>query len=170
MMVKCREVNKADIRVLRDLILYQYGTESIKIFDHLDVSRMKMCYSVNTGRLRGIIYDDKILATIRASDFTLVPHLSLGVLLHKVLPYPKWRIVIINEIVEDLLNEGYTVFSRHIIDGDPRIRAYDEILVVDEDDELIAVGRALVDYETMITSIYGGAVQIREKVDKYEKS
>ncbi len=170
MMVKCREANKADIKVLRDLILYQYGAESIKIFNYLDISRMKMCYSASTGRLRGVVYDDKILATIRASDFTLIPHLPLGILLHRVFPYPKWRIVIVNEIVEDLLNEGYTVFSRHIIDGDPRIRPYDEIIIVDEDDELIAVGRALVDYETMITSTYGSAVQIREKVDRYEKN
>jgi len=170
MMVKCREANSADIRVLRDLIVYQYGAEAIKIFDYLDISRIKMCYSVNTKRLRGIVYNDKIFATVRASDFALIPHLSLGILLHKVLPYPKWRVVIINEIVDDLLNEGYTVFSRHIINGDSRIRPHDEVLVVNEDDELIAVGRALVDYETMITSVYGGAVQIREKVDRYEES
>ncbi len=169
MMVKCRNIDKQDIKVLRDLILYHYGNESIKIFDYLDLSKIKICYSANTRRLRGIIYDNKVLATIRASDFTLIPHISLGIFLHQVLPYPKWRVVIANEIVEDILNEGHTIFARHIICGDPRIRPYDEILIVNEDDELIAVGRALVDYETMITSIYGGAVQIREKVDRYEK-
>lgn len=102
---------------------------------------------------------------VRASDFYLVPHAALGILLHKVIPFPKRRVVVVNEMVEDIL-EGSSVFARHVIVADESIKPFEEVLVVDEDDKLICLGRVLLDYETMMTAIHGVAIQIREKIAK----
>jgi predicted RNA-binding protein (TIGR00451 family) len=88
-------------------------------------------------------------------------------LLHRVIPYPKHRIVVINEVVEDIL-KGHTVFSRHVLEGDENIKPYDEVLIVNEDNKLIGVGKALISYDAIITALRGPAVQIREKVKNNE--
>ncbi len=111
------------------------------------------------------MYRNEMFAFIRASDFRLIPHIPLAILLHKVIPFPKHRIVVINEIVPDIMG-SHTIFSKHVIQGDENIKPFDEVLIVDEEDNLIGVGRAIISYEAMITSLRGPAVQVREKVER----
>lgn len=159
----CRELDSEALGVLRKLVVYQYGSEASRVFSEIDRDQLLVCYSKNTMRLRSVLYEGKkLFITIRASDYTIIPHTLFAKLLHKILPYPLYRIVVLNEFVEDIMS-GHTVFSRHIVAGDTRIRPYDEIMVVNENDSLIAVGRALLDYESIITASRGPAVQIREK-------
>ncbi|MCS7111020.1 MAG: PUA domain-containing protein [Ignisphaera sp.] len=164
--LECAELSCKVLNILKKLIAYQYGLEASKVFNEVDRSLLRVCYSKNTMRIRCVLYEDgKVFITIRASDYMIIPHISFAKYLHKSLPFPSYRIVVLNEFVEDILN-SYTVFSRHIVSGDPRIRPYDEVMVVNENDSLIAVGRTLLDYESIITATRGVAVQIREKCAK----
>lgn len=160
--LECTKLSKSVLNLIKNLVIYQYGSESSKIFSEIDVDMLRVCYSKNTKRIRSILYGDNIFITIRASDYMVIPHITFAKYLHKALPYPCYRVVVLNEIVEEILN-GYTVFAKHIISGDPRIKPYDEVMIVDERDNLIGVGRALLDYEGIITSFRGAAIQIREK-------
>lgn len=160
--LECVEPGEEGVDLLEKLVVYQYGLESSKVFSEIDRGMLRICYSKNTKRIRSVLYGDRLFVTIRASDYMVIPHITFARYLHRALPYPYYRVVVVNEIVEDVLN-GHTVFSRHVISGDPRIKPYDEVMVVDEEDRLIGVGRALLDYESMITSIRGAAIQIREK-------
>ncbi len=166
--LNCRAVEKEDIETLLSLLVYFYGIHAQQAINYLDLGNVKFCYSRSTGRLRSIVQGSEELAFIRPSDFRLIPRLSMAIILQKVLPYPKSRVVVVNEIVDDIL-EGHTVFSKHVIGGDPTIRPGDEVLIVNEEDKLIGVGRALIGFEAMITAFMGPAVQIREKVRKDEK-
>lgn len=160
---KCRKIEEEEIEMLLNILVFQFDKETFKIFELIDSNKIDVCFSSRTKRIRAFLYNNKILATVRASDFYLVPHIELGVLLHKILPFPKRRVVIVNEIVEDVF-KGNSIFAKHIITADQSIKSYDEVLVVNEDDKLICLGRALLDYETMITATRGVAVQIREKL------
>ncbi len=168
--LECVKLNEKILNILEKFVVYQYGLKASKIFDEVDRDLLRVCYSKNTKRIRCILYGNRMFITIRASDYMIIPHITFAKYLHKVLPYPYYRVVVLNEFVEDILN-SYTVFSRHVIYGDPRIRPYDEVMIVDENDSLIGVGRTLLDYESMITATRGAAVQIREKCfegTKYE--
>ncbi|MEM1526197.1 MAG: PUA domain-containing protein [Ignisphaera sp.] len=145
------------------LLVYIYGRNATKILDFIDKNQLEICFSKTTSRPRALLYNKELFATIRASDFFLVPHVPMGLLLHKVLPFPKRRVVVVNEMLEDIL-EGHTVFAKHIILADETLKPFEEVLVVDENDKLISLGKTLLDYETMITATYGAAVQIREKI------
>ena len=167
--MNCKAVEREeDIETLLNLLIYFYGIHARQAINYLDLSSVKFCYSRSTGRLRSIVQGSEELAFIRPSDFRLIPRIAMAMILQKVLPYPKSRVVVINEIVDDIL-EGHTVFSKHVIGGDPAIRPGDEVLIVNEEDKLIGVGRALISFEAMITAFMGPAVQIREKVRKDEK-
>jgi predicted RNA-binding protein (TIGR00451 family) len=145
------------------MLAYHFSHYAANILEYINVSNIEICLSKTTSRLRAFLYNKKLFAFVRASDSYLIPHAPLAVLLHKVLPFPKMRVVVVNEIVDDLL-EGHTVFARHVILADETIKPFEEVLIVNEDDKLIGLGRAILDYETMITSTYGVAVQIREKI------
>ncbi|MEM4848162.1 MAG: PUA domain-containing protein [Ignisphaera sp.] len=159
----CRTVLGEDITRLEVLLVYLYGRNAIKILDLIDVNQLEICFSKKTFRPRALLYNKELFATIRASDFYLIPHMPMGTLLHKALPFPKRRVAVANEMIEDIL-EGHTVFAKHIILADETLKPFEEVLVVDENDKLISLGKTLLDYETMITATYGAAVQIREKV------
>lgn len=159
----CRKVDRDDVAKIRVLLAYQFSRKASEVLDLIDLDMLYLCFSKSTSRARALLYNKKLFATIRASDFYLVPHTPLGVLLHRVLPFPSRRVVVVNEMVEDVL-EGHTVFAKHVIAADESLKPFEEVLVVDEDDKLISLGRVLLDYETIITSTYGAAVQIREKI------
>jgi Prefoldin, molecular chaperone implicated in de novo protein folding, alpha subunit len=164
---QCKSAKPQDLDFLIELVDYFYGRNAHLIFKDLDLNMLKLCYSKATGRLRAIVYGDEVFAFIRASDFRLIPRISMARLLHSVIPYPRHRIVVVNEIAEDVL-EGHTVFSRHVLEGDESIKPFDEVLIVDENDRLIGIGRALISYEAIITALRGPAIRIREKVRERE--
>lgn len=159
----CRKMSEEDLERFKLMLIYHFGRKAAEIIKNIAVENVEICYSKRTSRPRAILYNKELFATIRASDSYLIPHKPLAILLHKVLPFPKRRVVVVNEIAEDVL-EGHTVFAKHIILADETLKPFEEVLVVNEDDKLISLGRTLLDYETMITATHGAAVQIREKV------
>jgi len=57
--------------------------------------------------------------------------------------------------------EGRNVFAKHVVEADPEIRSGDEVIVVDERDILVAVGKAVLSGEEMVAFSRGIAVKTR---------
>ncbi|HDI02301.1 MAG TPA: hypothetical protein ENF93_01505 [Ignisphaera sp.] len=170
MTLRCYTPSKKDLVLLKTLLAYQYGIKAAEALDVFNIEDLLICISSATGRIRTLkMSDGTILFTLRASDYMILPHLVFAQVLKEFLPFPKYRVIIVNEMVEDVL-EGWTIFSRHVLNADEEIRAGDEVLIVTEDDELIAVGRALIGYDEIITADYGAAITIRDKVIKHGKT
>ncbi len=93
--------------------------------------------SKSSGRIRHILYDSKMLATIRASDGRLVLTIWGAQRLHQILSFPKFRVVVHKEIAS-FIAEGRSVFAKHVLNVDLQLRAGDEVLIVDEKDKLLA--------------------------------
>jgi 7-cyano-7-deazaguanine tRNA-ribosyltransferase len=53
------------------------------------------------------------------------------------------------------------VFAAHVVKADDAIRAKDEVIVVDEDNRVLAVGRALLSSAEMKAFKTGVAVKVR---------
>ena len=105
------------------------------------------------------------IATLRSLDGLFTLGIAGAVRLHRFLEYPRMRVVM-NNAVSEYIRAGGTAFCKHVIDVDPEIRAYDEVIVVDERDNLLATGKAMLSPEEMRTFEHGVAVKVRYGVEK----
>ncbi len=68
--------------------------------------------------------------------------------------------------VAQFIAEGRSVFAKHIKSVDSQLRAGDEILIVDEQDQLLAVGKANLSPQEMLELTHGVAVKTRHSIKK----
>ena len=152
-----RKPSLREILMLRSIANYQFGYpygEKL-IPDNINVS-----VSPTTGRIRNIYYGNEIVATLRPTDFMFSLHMLGGEILRRNSPKPLFRVVVRDDVV-NFVSEGRDVFAKHVVEVDPEIRAGAEVLVVNRDDDLLAVGRAkLCSYE-MLSFKRGIAVRVR---------
>ncbi|MFX1577588.1 MAG: PUA domain-containing protein [Promethearchaeota archaeon] len=121
--------------------------------------------SKSSGRIRRVKLNSIILATIRAHDGMIVLTIAGGQRLHQSLPYPKRR-VMIQKDVGHFIAKGRSVFAKHVSLVDSDLRAGDEVLVVDNKDTLLAVGKANLSPQEMLDLTRGVAVKVRHAIKK----
>jgi uncharacterized protein with predicted RNA binding PUA domain len=105
------------------------------------------------------------LATIRAADGRLTLGIEGARRLKKCLPPPAYRVVI-REDVAEFVGRGKNAFAKHVTAADPAIRAGDDVLVVADNDRLVACGAAVISGSEMLAFNYGAAVKVRQGSEK----
>ena len=98
---------------------------------------------------------------MRASDGMLTLKKEGAKKIHRLVSPPRMRVVISDDAVP-FVSDGKSVFAQFVLDCDPSLRPYDECLIVDKDDALIAVGRCLLNQQEMMSFSHGIAVKNRE--------
>ncbi|RLE50810.1 MAG: pseudouridine synthase [Candidatus Methanomethylicota archaeon] len=146
-----------DLYRIRKIAEYQFG---IGIGNILFPDGVIIEKSKRTGRIRRVYYNGKLIATIRANDGHLALSIEGARRIHMGTKKPKLRVIVKSEIAE-FIKKGRNVFAKHVIDADPNIRAGEEVIVVDENDNLLAVGKATLSGEEMIAFKTGIAVKVR---------
>ncbi|MBC7118278.1 tRNA guanosine(15) transglycosylase TgtA [Methanothermobacter tenebrarum] len=136
---------------------YQFGEGAGEALFKGDLQIIK---SKKTGRIRYIYVDDELIASIRTSDGFIIPSWKGASLLHSSLDYPRCRVVV-DEESEPFAREGKNIFAKFVIECDKNIRANDEVLIVNEDDELLATGKSLLCSEEILDFNYGQAIKTR---------
>ena len=139
---------------------YQFGEGAGEAFRDAFVE-----LSRKTGMPRQVKVRDKRLATFRAEDGLLTLGIEGAKRLHRILPFPRMRVVV-NEDAEPFARRGKNVFAKFVLDADPGIRPYDEVLIVNERDELLATGQTLLNGEELKVFQSGLAVKVRKGVEK----
>jgi len=147
-----------DERRVKYIADYQFGSGSGKALFNGNINIVK---SKKTGKIRHVYDNDKLIATLRASDGVLVLGKEGALRLHRYLPYPHNR-VIVNEEAEPFAVEGKSIFAKFIIDCDSNIRSSEEILIVNSKDELLAFGRSILCGPEMMDFKTGQAVKTRK--------
>jgi uncharacterized protein with predicted RNA binding PUA domain len=113
-----------------------------------------------TGRIRQVAEGGKRIATLRANDGFLILSAYGGQKLKEALPFPKKR-VIMNDDAAPFVAKGKTAFCKFVVDCDPEIRALEEVLLVDKDDNLLGTGQALLCAAEIKAFKKGTAVSVR---------
>lgn len=117
-----------------------------------------------TNRISQIKEHEARIATLRSIDGLFTLGLEGAQRLHRFFPYPRLRVVM-QEQVSAFIRRGGTAFCKHVHDADPAIRAYDEVLVVDEQDHLLAMGKAMLSGEELRIFKHGVAVKVRYGIE-----
>lgn len=153
---------KDDLRKIKAIADYQFG---VGAGEALFKGSIKIEKSKKTGKIRHIYDKGVIVANMRASDSFLVLSKEGAKRLHNSMPYPENRVVV-NEDSVPFARDGKSVFAKFVTDCDENIRSNDEVLIVSEDDELLAYGKALLCAHEMGDFNTGQAVKTRKGMKK----
>lgn len=149
-----------DILKLRAIADMQFGKGAGKALIKRGVELAK---SKKTGRIRNVRHEGKHLLSLRARDGIFTLRAEGAKILHKKFKKPRLRVVVQSDTAE-FNREGKNVFAKFVKECDEGLRPRDEVLVVNEDDELVAVARALMNREEMLAFSKGIAARVREGV------
>lgn len=117
-------------------------------------------YSRRTKRIRYVYLDRERLATMRPTNGLF----SLSVVGAKRIAGKARSARCLVKVREDVLHfisTGGDVFAAHVVQASNEIRPKDEVIVVDDMDNVLAVGRAVLSGEEMRVFKRGVAVKIR---------
>ena len=102
---------------------------------------------------------------MRASDSFLILSKEGAKRLHNAMSYPQNRVVV-NKDSEPFALEGKSVFCKFVTDCDDDIRSNDEVLIVNEEDKLLAYGKTLLGACEIKEFETGQAVKTRKGMKK----
>jgi 7-cyano-7-deazaguanine tRNA-ribosyltransferase len=122
---------------------------------------VELVASRRTGKLRNVLVDGQHVLSMRARDGMYTLKLHGARRLHAAWEGPRLRVVV-NEDAAPFAREGRSQFARFVVDADPELRPGDEVLVVDEADSLLAVGRTRMNRRELLSFGKGVAVKVRE--------
>ncbi len=147
-----------DFRRISAVSDMQFGKDASKALFN---GKMKIVKSKKTGKIRNIYCDGNHILSMRASDGMFTLKIGGASLLHDFFKYLKLRVVVREDAVP-FIKEGKSVFAKFVEDCDSALIPLDECLIVDEKDNLLAVGRCLLNKSEMLSFNYGIAVKTRE--------
>jgi uncharacterized protein with predicted RNA binding PUA domain len=145
------------LRRIRSVADYQFGKG---VGEKLFPENVEIVYSKRTGRIRYVYLSGKRLATLRPMDglFSLSIEGAKRIIESGA---PAKCIVTVKNDVSKFIADGGDVFAAHVVKADNEIRPKDEVIVVNEKGEVLAVGRAVLSGEEMTAFKVGVAVKVR---------
>ncbi len=149
--------NIEDLKKLKTASKYWLGKDIVP----KDVEIKK---SPKTGKIRKLIRRGELYLVIRASDYMFLLH-EAAKKLHRETKYPKRRIVM-NEEASEFVEKGKTVFNKFVTDIDPELRPGEPVLMVNEEDELLAAGETYLSAKEIKEMDRGEAAKNRWKAKR----
>lgn len=145
---------------LRTIADYQFGKGvGAKLFPE----NIKVQLSPRTGRIRYINLDGERLATLRPTDGLLSLSIKAAKFMAQNTPNAKCFVTIKTDVAS-YVAKGGDVFAVHVVNVNEDIRAKDEVVVLDEAGQVLAVGRAMLSSSEMTAFKTGVAVKVRHGV------
>ena len=146
-----------DLQKIRSVADYQFGRG---VGRELFPNDVKIVYSKRTGRIRYVYFSGRRLATLRPTNGLF----SLSItgakrIMENVKPPRLW--VRVKDEAAPFVKKGRSVFAKHVSDADEEIRPMEEVTVIDDEGEVLAVGKAVLTGEEMKAFKKGVAVKVR---------
>lgn len=158
---KYRDFDLSKVRLVAD---YQFGMGYGK---KLFPEETRVTRSRKTGRIRGVYLDDKLLGTLRAHDGFFTLSIEGAKRLQDAAPFPEHRVVVTDDSAE-FNSKGFNVFFKFITRCYEGITAGNEVVVVDQKDNLVAVGKSVLSGQEIPHFKSGVAVKIHKGVAQNE--
>ena len=152
------------LRKIKAISDHQFGPEITDILFN-NVKNLQIERSKNTNKIRHIYEKNDLLLSLRPTNgfFTLSFH-SAKKIIQGTKP-PKLRVVVLSEISE-YIKKGRNVFCKHVIDIDLDLRPMDEVIIVNQNDELLAIGRIKIPAHQIESFESGVAIMVRKGLNQ----
>jgi len=150
------------LKRIRSVANYQFEMD---IGQKMFPDSVKIEYSKKTGRIKHIYLNGTLLATLRPTNGLLALTITGGKRLMLLGDYSRFRIVV-HEDVESFVREGRNVFAKHIIKADKNIKPGEEVVVINNKNVVLAVGKAVLSGGEMLSFNRGVAVKVRKGIAK----
>jgi 7-cyano-7-deazaguanine tRNA-ribosyltransferase len=147
----------SDLEKVRAIMDYQFGRGAGELIEN----SFRIKKSRTTHRIRWIYRGKEMVASVRASDHFIIPHDYLAEKLKERFAYPRLRVVLHDDAVPFVKDEGKSVFCKFVTAVDKDLRAGDEVLVVDKDDVFIRTGTLVLSPKEVLDFDRGAAVKVR---------
>jgi uncharacterized protein with predicted RNA binding PUA domain len=157
---------ESSLRRIRSVADYQFGkgVGAILFSDNVEI-----LYSKATGRIRYVNLDGERLATLRPTDGLLSLSIKAAKVLAENLGLAQCFVTVRSDVSE-FIAEGGDVFAAHVVKADVGIHAKDEVIVVNENHDVLAIGRAALSASEMTAFKTGVAVKVRHGCEKAKPS
>jgi len=137
----------------------KFATEFLSPFE-----KMTFKFSKNTGKMKHIFNNKVLEANYRPSLGTFSITLDAAKrILHKI-EFPNFRVQVQSDVSEFISN-GKSVFAKHVKTIDPNLRIGNEVFIVDEQDNLLAVGKLSQPPKYIPYFKFGSAVNVRQGIN-----
>jgi predicted RNA-binding protein (TIGR00451 family) len=148
------------LQKIRSIADYQFGKDVGK---KLFPDEVKIVYSKRTGKIRHIYLDEELLATLRPTNgLFLLTIKGAKQIMENVKKQRLW--VKVPAEAEPFIGKGKSVFAKHVVDADSEIRPQEEVIVINEKNEVLAVGKAVLTGKEMKAFKRGVAVRVRRGI------
>lgn len=145
------------LRKVRSIADYQFGKDvGWKLFPE----NVEILYSKRTGRIRYVYLNGKRLATLRPTDGLFSLSITGAKRIAENKAFAKC-FVTVRDDVSEFIAQGGDVFAAHVVKVNNEIHPKDEVVVVNNEGEVLAVGRAVLSGEEMKAFKKGVAVKVR---------
>ncbi|MFX1308566.1 MAG: PUA domain-containing protein [Promethearchaeota archaeon] len=152
------------LRKIKAISDYQFGKEITDIlFD--DINQIHFERSPNTNKIRYIYSENKLLLILRPTNGFFTFTLFSAKRIIEETAAPKLRVIVLNDISE-FIKKGRNVFCKHIVNIDDKLRPLDEVIIVNQDDELLGIGKLKIPVPYVKSFSIGIAVNVRKGVYK----
>ncbi|MBY9019454.1 MAG: pseudouridine synthase [Candidatus Lokiarchaeota archaeon] len=153
-----------DLRKIKAICDYQFGQEITDIL-FKDESKLQIVYSRNTGKIKHIYNDNNLMLNLRPTNGFFTLSLFSAEKIINNTPSPKLRAIVMNEVSE-FIRKGRNVFCKHVVDIDITLRPNDEVIVVDQNNDLLAIGKLMIPVPYVKSFQTGIALKIRKGIGK----
>jgi len=159
------DVNKSKTRILKKIhSILRFQFESAILTKILTAENITIEFSRTTGNMKYIFLNDQRILSYKPTTGTFTLSILGAKELHSHSVSPKHRVIILSD-VEEFIRQGKSVFAHHVLEIEESLRIGSEVLVVNEQDELLAVGKLSVPPSYAGLSI-GQAVAVRKGIPK----
>ncbi len=147
-------------RKIKSLSDYIFGKEVTNLFFN-NIDNFKIERSKKTNKIRFVYLNNNLLFILRpTSGFFALTLFSAQKIIENI-PSPKLRAIVQNDISE-FIKKGRNVFCKHVIKIDENLRPNDEVIVVNENDELLGIGKLKLPIDYILSFNKGVGIKIRK--------
>lgn len=155
-------IDKNALQKIRSIADYQFGKGvGLKFFPE----NSEIIFSRNTGKIRYVYLENELLTTLRPTTGLFILTISGAKRMLCKVESPR-LLVRIEDEAEPFISRGRSVFAKHVKAADEEIRPNEEVIVVNNKNEVLAVGRALLSGTEMKAFSRGVAVIVRHGVSE----